>query len=41
MEELNKVKCQCGHTEDPDGNCDGSHEKLVKDGKAKQEDKSC
>jgi len=41
MEELNKVKCQCGHTEDPDGNCDGSHKKLVKDGKAKQEDKSC
>ena len=35
------VKCGCGTTKDPAGNCDGSHEKLVKDGKAKQEDKSC
>lgn len=23
----NKVKCQCGNTQDPNGNCDGTHAK--------------
>jgi len=22
---INKPKCGCGHTQDPDGFCDGSH----------------
>lgn len=21
----NKIKCKCGNTSDPNGNCDGSH----------------
>lgn len=23
-------KCGCGKTQDPNGNCDGSHNKLIK-----------
>ena len=26
-EETKKVKCQCGQSKDPNGYCDGSHQK--------------
>jgi len=42
MTELTEiVKCGCGTTKDPNGNCDGSHKKLVKNSKTKEENKGC